>query len=118
MATTELVRLRDGGSLEILVEGEVPQVVLIPSARRSADDFATLANDLLRAGYGSVALNLRGIGSSSAQVGEPTLRDVADDIAAVIKARRGKPLDLANRRAPHFGQKPRLKAFPLSALTS
>ena len=86
MARTELVRLRDGGSLEILVEGGVPQVVLIPSARRSADDFARLANDLREAGYGSVAVNLRGIGRSSPQVGEPTLRDVADDIAAVISA--------------------------------
>ena len=94
MTTTELVRLRDGGTLEILVVGERPQVVLIPSARRGADDFAMLANYLLDAGYGSVAVNLRGIGRSSPHAGEPTLRDVADDIADVIDAQGVGPMHI------------------------
>ena len=86
MATTRLVRMTHGGALEVIVEGDRPQVVLIPSARRGAEDFARLARDLRDAGYGSVAVNLRGIGRSSPQVGQPTLRDVADDIADVIDA--------------------------------
>jgi pimeloyl-ACP methyl ester carboxylesterase len=94
MATPELVRLRDGGTLEIVLEGDHPQVVLIPSARRSADDFAVLAGDLHDAGYGSVAVNLRGIGRSSPQVGQPTLRDVADDIADVVLAVDVGPMHL------------------------
>ena len=94
MATAELVRLRDGGALEVLLEGDQPQVVLIPSARRSAHDFAVLARDLHHAGYGSVAVNLRGIGRSSAQVGQPTLRDVADDIADVVLALDSGPMHL------------------------
>ena len=92
MAATELVGLADGGTLEVIVEGDRPQVVLIPSARRSGDDFARLASDLREAGYGSVAINLRGIGRSSPQVGEPTLRDVADDIATVINAMNVGPM--------------------------
>ena len=94
MATTELVRLRDGGTLEVVVEGDHPQVVLIPSARRGAADFATLASDLRAAGYGSVALNMRGIGRSSPAVGQPTLRDIADDIADVIEALDEGPMHI------------------------
>jgi pimeloyl-ACP methyl ester carboxylesterase len=86
VATTDIVYTRDNSAVEIIVEGDHPRVVLIPSARRSGDDFAVLARDLLEAGYGSVAVNLRGIGRSSPQVGQPTLRDVADDIADVIVA--------------------------------
>jgi pimeloyl-ACP methyl ester carboxylesterase len=92
MATTELIPLRDGGVLEVIAMGKDPQVVLIPSARRGADDFAVLANDLLHAGFGSVALNLRGIGRSSPHVDEPTLRNVADDIADVINATSVGPM--------------------------
>jgi len=94
MATAELVRLRDGATIEVVLEGDHPQVILIPSARRSADDFAVLAGDLLQAGYGSAAVNLRGIGRSSPQVGQPTLRDVADDIADVVLALDVGPMHL------------------------
>ena len=89
---TELVRTRDGSEIEVVVVGDRPTVILIPSARRGADDFATLAHDLWGAGYSSVAVNLRGIGRSSAPFERPTLRDVADDIADVVGAMGGEPM--------------------------
>jgi pimeloyl-ACP methyl ester carboxylesterase len=69
-----------------VVEGERPTVVLLPSAQRGAGDFARLAGDLAAAGYGTAAVNMRGVGASTGPLDGLTLRDVADDVAGVIVA--------------------------------
>jgi pimeloyl-ACP methyl ester carboxylesterase len=87
MPHTEIVAMPERDvSLEVVVEGERPSVVLLPSAQRGADDFARLTADLAAAGYGSVAVNQRGVGRSTGPVAGLTLRDVADDVAGVVAA--------------------------------
>ena len=75
-----------GGRIEVVVTGDAPDVVLVPSAQRGAADFEQLAADLLAAGHGSVAVNPRGAGQSSPVERPATLRHLADDVAAVIAA--------------------------------
>lgn len=75
--------------LEVIIEGAGPDVVLLPSALRGADDFAQLQADLTVAGFRSIAVNLRGAGKSSAPATGLTLRTVADDVAAVIQQQCG-----------------------------
>ena len=66
MSRSQLVPLKaEGVVLEVLIEGDTPSVVLVPSARRGAADFAQLATRLHQAGFGSVAVNMRGVGGSS-----------------------------------------------------
>lgn len=75
--------------LEVIIEGVGPDVVLLPSSMRGADDFAQLQADLSAAGFRSIAVNLRGAGKSSAPPAGLTLRAVADDVAAVIQQQCG-----------------------------
>jgi pimeloyl-ACP methyl ester carboxylesterase len=91
MARTETVALAGGVRLVTRVEGDAPTVVLLPSADRGADDFAQLAGDLAVAGYGSVALNPRGIGGSEGPTEGLTLADLAGDVAGAIDALVGRP---------------------------
>lgn len=72
-------------SLEVLVRGQGPLVVLIASLGRGADDFDDLAGQLAQAGYRTAAINPRGVGRSS---GPParTLADYAADVAHVVRA--------------------------------
>jgi pimeloyl-ACP methyl ester carboxylesterase len=70
--------------LEVLVRGEGPDVVLVPSAMRGADDFALLQQALDEAGFRSLAIQPRGAGRSEGAVEGLTLRDMADDIGLVV----------------------------------
>jgi pimeloyl-ACP methyl ester carboxylesterase len=80
-----LVALPDRGvALEVVVTGDRPEVLLIPSAHRGGDDYAQLAADLWTAGFGSLAVNVRGVGASSATLAGLDLRDVAADLAALV----------------------------------
>lgn len=70
--------------IEVLIEGHGPDVVLLPSAGRGAEDFALLQRALAKAAYRSLAVNPRGAGNSSPPGTGLTFRDVAADVAAVI----------------------------------
>ncbi|HKX78738.1 MAG TPA: alpha/beta hydrolase [Novosphingobium sp.] len=70
--------------LEVLVEGAGPDVVLVPSAMRGADDFAALQAALTRAGYRSLAINPRCTGQSIGVIEGLALSDLADDVALVV----------------------------------
>lgn len=74
-----------GVRLQVLIQGVGETVVLVPSALRGAGDFHTLQETLTSAGYRSVALNPRGVGQSSPPSDETSLRDLADDVAFVIR---------------------------------
>ena len=82
---TEVVAGPDG-PLEAHVQGQGPAVVLVPSLGRAAEDFDALGARLARAGYQTVRPEPRGIGGSDSPLGEVTLADLADDVAAVIRA--------------------------------
>lgn len=85
MSTSQRVRVPGSGAqLEVLIEGDDPMVVLVPSANRDASDFDQLVRDLRVAGFGSVSVNVRTIGGSSGPSDGLTLHDLADDVAAVI----------------------------------
>jgi pimeloyl-ACP methyl ester carboxylesterase len=70
--------------VEVLIQGEGPDVVLVPSAMRGADDFALLQAALTAAGYRSLAVNPRNAGRSRGPLEGLTLQDIADDIALVV----------------------------------
>ncbi len=74
-----------GGVLNVDVRGSGELVVLHPTAARSVSDLDMLANDLVSAGYMTAAINQRGVGGSTGSTKEITMRQLADDIAAVIK---------------------------------
>jgi pimeloyl-ACP methyl ester carboxylesterase len=65
--------------------------VLLASANRDASDFEQLMADLAAAGFGSLAVNLRSIGNSTGPSEGVVLRDLADDISAVIQSLGGRP---------------------------
>jgi pimeloyl-ACP methyl ester carboxylesterase len=69
-------------------------VVLVPSANRDASDFDILTRDLRVAGFGSVSLNPRTIGGSTGPSDVLRLRDLADDVRAVIDNVVGRPAHL------------------------
>jgi len=83
--TSDLVPLADRDvALEVSRWGPHPDVAMIPSAHRGAGDYARLAADLFAAGFGSVAINVRGIGRSTGTLDGLDLTDVADDIGDLI----------------------------------
>jgi pimeloyl-ACP methyl ester carboxylesterase len=95
MGSSQLVVMEDRGvALEVTPTGDRPAVVLLPSARRGAADFAGLADALLDAGIESVAVNMRGVGRSTGPTAGLTLREVADDVAGVIAWFGGEPMDI------------------------
>ncbi len=73
-------------SLTVNVQGEGPPVVLLPSLGRGAGDFAHLADRLAESGFRALALEPRGWEGSSRSLADITLIDLADDVAAVIRA--------------------------------
>jgi len=82
---TELI---DGpaGPLEVHVLGQGPAVVMIPSLGRGAADFEVLAARLARAGYLVVRPEPRGVGASDSPLDGLTMADLADDVAAIVRA--------------------------------
>lgn len=71
-------------TIETIVVGAGPEVILLPSALRGASDFARLQGDLATAGFRSIAVNMRGVGQSRGPDSTFELSDLADDIACVI----------------------------------
>lgn len=61
-------------------------MALLASLGRGADDFADLATRLAEAGYCALALEPRGVGASTSPLDGVTMADLADDVAAVIRA--------------------------------
>jgi pimeloyl-ACP methyl ester carboxylesterase len=75
----------DGAHLNVLIRGEGPLVVLMPSLGRGADDFDALTQELAGAGYRAAAVDPRGAAQSSGATGRLTLHNYAEDLAAVVK---------------------------------
>jgi pimeloyl-ACP methyl ester carboxylesterase len=80
--------------LEVLVRGEGPDVVLVPSAMRGAEDFAQLQEALAGAGFRSLAMQPRGAGRSEGEVDGLTLQDMAEDVALVVTSLCSGPAHL------------------------
>lgn len=76
----------DNGGARIFVrgQGEGRPVVLLPSQARDSDDYDDVAEGIAHAGYRVLRPQPRGIGKSAGPLQGITLRDLAEDIAAVV----------------------------------
>lgn len=72
--------------IETVIRGSGETIVMIPGRGLSADSFTELARALDKAGYRTVAINPRGIEGSTGPLEKLTLKDYANDVAAVIQA--------------------------------
>src|SRR6476646_2053319 len=81
---SELVRY-DNVQIEVVVEGEGPAVVLLPSLARDSDDYDEVAEGLTAAGFRVLRPKPRGIGRSTGPMTNISLHDFARDIAQAVE---------------------------------
>ncbi|HUC05594.1 MAG TPA: alpha/beta hydrolase [Acidimicrobiales bacterium] len=74
------------GTLEVHVYGERPTVVMLASLGRGAEDFTDLASRVADDGFGVLVPQPRGVGRSAGPLDGVTMADLADDVAAIIRA--------------------------------
>jgi pimeloyl-ACP methyl ester carboxylesterase len=79
-----LVRYADV-TIETIVDGEGPAVVLLPSLARDSEDYDVVADELVRHGLRVLRPQPRGIGKSKGALANITLHDFARDVAEVIR---------------------------------
>lgn len=72
--------------LDVIVEGQGPAVVLLPSLGRDSEDYDTVAEMLAGQGFRVLRPQPRGLGASRGPMDDLTLRDLGHDIAQVIDA--------------------------------
>jgi pimeloyl-ACP methyl ester carboxylesterase len=90
-APTPIIVTRGDVRLEVLVQGDGPPIVLLPSLGRGTGDFDEIAKSLAEAGYRVLRPQPRGIGASRGPWDGIKLEDLAADIAAVIDSNAGGP---------------------------
>ena len=73
-------------SLECMMHGSGDALVLLPNAGCSASYFEHFARRLTLAGFQIVAINMRGVASSTGSLAGVSLHDLAADVAGVIEA--------------------------------
>ena len=82
--TRALVRYGDI-TIETIVDGKGPAVVLLPSLARDSDDYDAVADGLAGRGLRVLRPQPRGIGNSKGPIVNLTLHDLARDVAEVIR---------------------------------
>ncbi len=70
--------------IEVLIDGDGPPIVLLPSLGRGAEDFEPIAQRLAAAHFRVLRPQPRGIGRSRGPLAGIDLHDYATDVAAVI----------------------------------
>lgn len=88
MRTREFVRYGDV-AIEVIVEGQGPAIVLLPSLARDSEDYDAVAEGLAATGHRVLRPQPRGIGASTGPMTGISLHDFARDLAEVIKALGG-----------------------------
>ncbi|SEL58632.1 Pimeloyl-ACP methyl ester carboxylesterase [Pseudoxanthomonas sp. GM95] len=76
-------------SLDVVVEGSGPTIVLLPSLGRDSLDYDPIAEGLVARGYQVLRPQPRGLGASRGPMDGITLADLADDVGCAI-AQAGK----------------------------
>jgi pimeloyl-ACP methyl ester carboxylesterase len=99
--TSKLLHL-PAGVLEVLVEGQGPALVLLPSLGRGQEDFDGIVPLLLAAGLRVIRPEPRGIGRSAPLALGATLHDMAADVASVIEAEDAGPVLAAGHAAGNW----------------
>jgi pimeloyl-ACP methyl ester carboxylesterase len=72
-------------TIDTIVEGTGPAVVLLPSLARDSEDYDAVAEGLVRNGFRVLRPQPRGIGKSRGKLDGITLHDFARDVAEVIR---------------------------------
>jgi len=81
------VETSDGAIVSFWTSGDSGDtVVALPAAGRSGRDFDVLVGALVRAGFNTAAVDLRGIGDSTGSLDDVTLHDLAADVAKLIES--------------------------------
>ena len=93
---------RPHDTIEVLVDGKGPLVLMIASLGRGAGDFAGLAHAVVAAGYRVARLQPRGVGRSTGRMKGVSMGDLADDAAAAIESAGGGPAIVVGHA---FGQR-------------
>ncbi len=97
----EAVRHGDA-TLDVIVEGAGPALVLLPSSLRDSLDFDPLAERLAHQGWRVIRPQPRGMGHSSPPTAGMTLATLADDVAAVIDHLSAAPAVVVGHAYGHW----------------
>ena len=89
-------------SIEALLEGSGPLVVMVASLGRPAEDFNDLSRRVAAAGFTAVRPQPRGIGKSAGPMQGLSLADLAGDVAIVVERLASGPAVLVGHA---FGQR-------------
>jgi pimeloyl-ACP methyl ester carboxylesterase len=79
----ELIKYGDV-EIDVIVDGNGPAIVLLPSLARDSEDYDEVASGLATAGYRVLRPQPRGIGRSRGPMTNISLHDFARDVAEVI----------------------------------
>jgi pimeloyl-ACP methyl ester carboxylesterase len=74
----------DGVAIDVIIEGQGPAIVLLPSLARDSEDYDAVAEGLAAAGFRVLRPQPRGIGASTGPMTGISLHDFARDVAEVI----------------------------------
>jgi pimeloyl-ACP methyl ester carboxylesterase len=85
---SELVHYNDI-QIDVVIDGNGPAIVLLPSLARDSDDYDEVAEGLAAAGFRVLRPKPRGIGRSTGPMTNISLHDFARDIAEVIRKHGG-----------------------------
>lgn len=78
-------------TIDVIVEGRGPVIIVLPSLGRASDDYDDFAAALAERGYTVLRPQPRGLGGSRGPMSDITLEDLADDVAAIIEHTGGEP---------------------------
>jgi len=88
--------------IEVIAQGLGPDIVILPSLGRGAEDYNVVSTLLARDGFRVLRPEPRGIGASTGPMTGLTLHDFAADIAAVIEHERKGPVVVVGHAYGHF----------------
>lgn len=72
-------------NIDVIVDGDGPSIVLLPSSQRDSEDFDDFASMLAAQGFQVLRPQPRGMGKSSPPPADMTLYTLADDVAFTIE---------------------------------
>jgi pimeloyl-ACP methyl ester carboxylesterase len=100
------------GQVEVLAEGSGPLVVMLPSAARGAGDLVEVASLIAARGFRVLRVEPRGSGLTEGPHLGIRLRELADDIARVVRAQKAGPAIVVGHAAGSFTARMTAVAHP------
>src|SRR5262245_23318356 len=82
--TRQIVRY-DGVAIDVIIEGQGPAILLLPSLARDSEDYDAVAEGLATAGFRVLRPQPRGIGASTGPMTGISLHNFGNDVAEVIR---------------------------------